>query len=339
MIFKQLDNLIYLSILPLFLVVAYFLIFNKKQRLKRLMHMTQISRLNLFDFRRSYLKIGLIFLGILFLLIANLRPQYGRDFQKFTRKGLDVFVAVDVSLSMSAQDIMPSRFDYTKQEILHLTELLRGDRFGLIPFSGTAFVQLPLTSDYSAIRMFMDDLKVGMISRSGTNLEEAVKVATDAFSASKGSRILVLVSDGESFEGSIDKIIQKAKKDNIIIYTIGVGSTNGEPLPIRSKTGSVLEYKKDKQNNLVLSKLNESSLIKLAESTGGVYFKASNDTFVMDQLYKKIKNLEREKQEKQMFYRYKDRYQYFLFLAFIFLLIDFLYSSHKPKKMQWKGRI
>jgi Ca-activated chloride channel family protein len=289
---------------------------------------------------RRFWKGIIVIVNLCLLILVLMRPQYGLKFEKVTRKGQEILIALDISLSMQAQDVGMSRFEHAKREIVHLIENLEGDRVGLVIFSGSAYLQCPLTIDYSALKLFLEDINVGMLSLPGSNLSEAIKVARESFNKKRKSRkVLIILSDGEYFEGDPVNEAREAFKEGISIYTVGLGTKSGEPLPIKDEKGNVLEFKKDKDEKVVLSKLNELGLKNMAKMTGGEYYFSNERQMVMNDLYKDISSQERKEMEDKMFQRYIDRYQFFLAIIFILLLLDFILVERKKARSLWKGRI
>jgi len=231
--------------------------------------------------------------------------------------------------------VPPSRFDHAKREILSLVENLKGDSLGLIAFSGSAFVQCPITIDYSSVRLFLENLYIGNVPRPGTNLGSAVNLALKSFGKKKTSNILILITDGESFEGDVMKHVRRAKKKGVRIYTVGIGTASGEPLPILDdKTNQVIGYKKDKNDKVVLSKLNEKVLREISEITDGHYYLSNEKALVMDQLYMDLSEFEKKMMEEEMAKTNEDRYQYFLIFTFLFLFMDLLVLDRKKHNVE-----
>jgi len=277
---------------------------------------------------RRFWKKALLVFSLLFLIIAIMRPQYGLKHEQVQRKGQDVFVVLDTSHSMGAQDIPSSRFEHAKLEIVNLVDQLQGDRVGLVVFSGEAMVQVPLTVDYDAFKMFLNDTYLGMLPRPGTNLAEAIKRARVSFDVSNSkTRSMIIISDGEIFEGDAMASARVAKQQGIQIYTIAIGGDAGEPVPERDRRGTVSGYKKDSDGQIVLSKVDYAQLRQIALLTGGEFFSVTNASLVMDRLYKILSLQEKDLLEEQLLQRYKDQYQWVLLIAFLLLLGEFIFSE------------
>ncbi|MBT5954067.1 VWA domain-containing protein [bacterium] len=331
----------WLLIVPVFMILSYVGFHLKKRNLKQLISPALWPKIiPSLSFTRRFWKRAALITAISVLIICIARPQWGVRFEKIERKGLDIFIALDTSLSMSAQDIRPSRFKKAFREIQGLIEALKGDRVGLIAFSGEAFIQSPLTRDYSAARLFLNQMRIGMIPTPGTNLTDAIKIALSSFQKKDSRRkVLIVFSDGEQFAKDPISLAEKAKKQGVIIYTVGIGSGEGEPIPILDAQGNISGYKKDKNGSVVLSKMNESLLKQIATKTTGTYFHSDNSVLVVDELYRAISNLERSDLESEMMQRHEEQYQWFLLLVFLLLLFDSLFFERKSVNREWKGRV
>ena len=271
--------------------------------------------------------------AISLMMLALARPQWGYKWTEEKRMGVDIIFAVDTSKSMLAEDIKPNRLERAKLAINDIVERLRGDRIGLVAFSGQAFLQCPITLDYGAFRMSLDALDTNIIQRGGTNIASAIDEADSAFADSKNQKILILISDGEELEQSGVKRAEKASKEKgIKIYTLGVGLQNGEPIPIRNEYGK-LEFVRDDEGNLVSSKLNEDLLKQVAKATGGVYANLSDGG--MDEIYEEgIAKAPKSELSAKMKKIAIERFQIPLAASIILLVLDFILGSRKT----FKGR-
>lgn len=285
---------------------------------------------------RKFWKSVLRLVALTGVILCLMRPQYGVELEKSARKTRSVLVACDTSKSMWAQDVPPSRLAHAKEEIWALVQSSQGDAFGLIAFAGDAFLQCPLTVDAGAFQMFLEDLEVGAVSTPGTNLARVIEEAVHIFSKQKmGNKILVLITDGETTDGS-DPVAaaQAAAEKGIRIYPIGIGSSNGDPIP--DQQGG---YKKDAQGQIVLSKLNESVLQQIAQVSGGRYFLSNNQELVADRLYRQLNPPVQGAVSGSFSMHYRDRYQWILCVVLLCLLADTCLSERKQryKKLNlWK---
>ena len=332
MTFKNLDQLFWLlSLIP----IGILMIIGHKKRKNRLSNTISkelwkiiIPSLN---YSRRFWKRIIRIIALILILIAFLRPQYGIIFEQVERKGQDIYIALDLSNSMLAKDISPSRLDHAKREILSLIDELKGDRIGLIAFAGTAFIQCPLTTDYSALKMFLNHLTPEIMSTPGTDIATAIKTARLSFDrVSKNNKpILIIISDGESFENDPIKSAEVAHKKGIVIYTLGIGSENGDPIPLYNNKNKLIGYKKDKSGEIILSKLNQTMLKEIALTTNGNYFNSNLGAFVIDKIYKEISLNEKKHLEDTLLKLHIDRYQWFLGVAFFLLLLERVISDRK----------
>ncbi len=319
------------------LIVFYVLAFKAKKRaMARFGTLDLMKKLSRTTSRgRQVAKISLILLAIFFLVFAVARPQIGTKIEEVKREGVDVLVAIDVSKSMLARDVPPSRLDKAKHEVESFIQRLRGDRIGLIAFSGVAFVQCPLTLDYGAAKIFLDIMDPELIPTPGTAIGEAIQKAIETFDQQERKyKVLVLITDGEDHGQDVMKYAEEAERQGIVIYTVGIGSPQGEPIPEESGSG----FKKDRQGEVVITKLDEFSLEKIALQTGGKYFRASTGEDELDKIYDDIAQMEKKELGSLQFSQFEDRFQYFVFIVLLLLLIEFLLPERVKVKQEWRGR-
>jgi Ca-activated chloride channel family protein len=282
--------------------------------------------------RRRY-KYLLLFLALSILVLCLARPQLGTHMVMLKREGQDVMVVLDVSASMLAEDMKPNRLEKAKQEVRGLIAKLEGDRLGLVAFAGAAFVQCPLTLDYSAARLFLDVVDTDLIPQPGSNLAEAIEKATGAFvKKERKHKIMILITDGENFGKGIDEAVEQAKIEGVRIYAIGIGRPDGEPIPIRNQRGEKVGFKKDSNGELVLTKLDDITLQQIASQANGKYYHASAGEIELDQIYDEITSMESKEQEGRLLTQYEDRYQYLLPFAIVFLAGEILISERKSRR-------
>lgn len=260
------------------------------------------------------------------LVVALARPQFGSKLREVTRQGIEIMLAVDVSNSMLAQDFEPNRLERTKFAINRLLEGLRQDRVGLVAFAGDAYVQLPITADYVTARNFAAQLSPTMVSRQGTAIGAAIDLAASSFSSgSEGSRVLIVISDGENHEDDALAAAKRATEQGIKIYTIGIGTPEGAPIQIGG------EFLKDDQGNMVVSKLDEPSLEEIALSTGGAYIRATNKSIGLEEIIAKINQTEKKKLTSTIFEEFNEQFQYLVGAALLLLLADVLMLSRRNR--------
>ncbi len=289
--------------------------------------------------RRQFLKACALIVCSASMIGALARPQIGTRIEEVTREGQDVFVAVDVSRSMLAEDIRPSRLEKAKHEISGLIDRLRGDRIGLIVFAGEAFVQSPLTLDYSAAKLLLSVVNPDLIPLPGTNISHAIRKATKSFEQDEQQhKILVLITDGEDHSREAEAAAGEAADAGVVIYTVGIGSVDGVPIPETDETGAVTGYTKDNEGRTVVTKLDELTLEKIALITHGTYFHASPEEAELDALYEEVAAGETKELGTMEFTLFEERFQFFVGLFILILIWETLYSDRKQVKTQWKGR-
>jgi len=331
----------YFLLLPALPVIAlfFFLVYRGKARaLARFAAAPLIRKLNSSAGPSRYiLKSTFFCLFVLFAVFALVRPMFGVKMEMIERKGVDIMVALDISHSMLAQDLAPNRLERAKFEIRKFINMLRGDRIGLIIFAGESFVQCPLTLDYAAANIMLQSVRADWVQVQGTALAEAIRQAVKALGASsRKHKALIILSDGEDHEGNIAEAAKSAAREGVIIYTIGIGSETGVPVPM-NRGGTNVVYKKDKAGNLVMTRLNPVALEKIAIETNGKYFHAGTD-LDLTRIYNEISKMEKSDFGMTKAVVHEEQYQIFLLIALIFILIEFFISERARKREVWKGR-
>lgn len=282
---------------------------------------------------RERVKLGLLLACLFFLVLALARPQWGRGEEEVVAQGVDVFLVLDTSFSMDAPDVAPSRMERARYIASELMERLQGNRIGLVVFSGSAFVQCPLTLDYGAVRIFLDTVTTGIVPEPGTNIGQAVEAARKGFVARDSKyRVVVLLTDGEQSSGDVGGIAETAREQGIVIHSVGVGTPGGEPIPVRNDEGEVTDYVRDESGQPVLSRLDEDALSRLALTTGGKYFRISDRDEEIDQLTELVMGMEGTELESQLYSRYQERFYWPLVLAVALLIAETLISRQRPVK-------
>jgi Ca-activated chloride channel family protein len=307
--------------------VALFLVWNASQRRKILAGWGQLSLVaalsDSLSHRRRRWKTLLWFSALTALIVALARPRWGTQVTVKAQEGVEVMVALDVSSSMLAEDIKPNRLTRAKLAVEDLMDRLGGNELGLVIFSGAAFVQFPLTADFNTARAFLDSAGPWSISRAGTALAEAIRVALDGFPEERAtSRVILLLTDGESHEGDPRAAARDALEQAVIVHAIGFGSPTGEPVPIRDGNGALMGYKKDAQGQTVLSRLDEVTLQQIALETGGLYFRASPGGDEIEAIVEAITQLETGEQEGQFETQGVERSEWFAGAALLALPAD-----------------
>jgi len=309
-------------LLPLLGLFAWLRLRAGYQRLAGLLSPSMTARLveHLAPERKSW-KLITIIGALLCLILAAAQPQRGTQYITATRQGVDVIVALDLSESMLAEDLLPNRLLRARHEISGIIDQLKGDRIGLIAFAGAAFVQCPLTLDYSAARMFLEFMGPDLIPEPGTSIAEAIRVATGAYNSEEGDfKALILITDGEDHIGEIAKAAKEARSAGVKVFTVGIGSESGEPIPERDAEGEITGYKKDNSGKVILTRLNEEALRLIADETGGIYTRAGG-TLGLDRVATAIDAMEKRELEGGVRMLYEERYNYFLWPALFLLMI------------------
>lgn len=282
--------------------------------------------------RRRGQKSFFLIAGMVFLVLAATRPQYGTKVRVVEREGVDVVVALDVSKSMLAEDVRPSRLVRARNEVSTLIEKLRGDRVGLVAFAGDAFVQCPLTLDYSAARMLLDGMDTRSVPEPGTGLAKAIAVATSLFpKKSDRGKALVLITDGEDHVGGEVDAAREAANQGVRIYCIGVGSRGGSPIPIRNSQGYLVEYKKNDSGESVMSRLNVETLQAVATISEGSYHASTPGQVELDVVLDGISRMDKTLFGSRQFSEAEERFQYFLLPGIVLIMLSVFLSDRRRK--------
>lgn len=272
----------------------------------------------------------LFLIAVIFFVLAAARPQWGTHAVMLKRQGLDIVIVLDVSNSMNAEDMKPNRLEKAKQEIRGILERLSGDRIGLVLFAGKSFVHCPLTLDYSAFNIFMDVVDTDIIPAQGTAIGDAIRTANAAFDQSeKKYKVAILMTDGEDHESAPVKAAEEAHELGVKVFTIGIGSVRGEPIPIKNRRGEIAGYKKDESGEVVMTKLDEATLQRVADITDGEYYRATAGELELDRIYDEILGMEKKELEGKLMTQYEDRFQYPLAAGLFFIVIEFFVGDRK----------
>ena len=276
---------------------------------------------------KGWVRVVLFALAFAFFAIGLARPQIGAKLSEHKSKGAEIMVCLDVSNSMLAEDYSPNRLERAKLAISRLADKLQDDRIGLIIFAGTPFVQLPITTDYISAKMFLSSINTSSIPVQGTAVGDAIMLAIKSFSSqSEKSRVIVVISDGENHEDDAEAAAKQAAEMGIKVYTIGVGSSEGQPIPM---DGGLL---KDKDGNIVVTRLDEDTLRKIASVGGGAYIHAGNEEFGLNPIIDDIRRMEDEEFQSVMFEEFDEQYMYFFAIALALFVIEMLIGERKPKR-------
>ena len=278
---------------------------------------------------KTVLKLGVVSFAIAAMAIALVNPKIGSKLETIKREGVDIVFAVDVSKSMLAEDIAPNRLEKSKQLVTQIINNLASDRIGIIAYAGKAFPQLPITTDYASAKMFLQNMNTDMLSSQGTAINEAIELAKTYYDdEEQTNRVLIIISDGEDHSEVSASIAEEASEEGIRIFTIGVGDVKGGPIPIK-RNGIVLNYKKDQNGETVITKLNEKTLMDIAEEANGVYINGRNTNEVVESIRDILNNMDKKEFEAKQFADFKDQFQWFIGVAIFLLFIDILLLERK----------
>ena len=343
--FEHIKLLWLLAVIPV-MVVAFILrqrhrrivmeSFSDRKMLGRLQ--PDVSR------RRPVVKLTLLCLAVGFLVVALANPQMGSTIAEGEQRGIDLAVCIDVSNSMLAQDMKPSRMARGKQVVQNLMSQLGGDRISLVVFAGRAFIEMPLTNDYSATKMFLDQINTDLINQQGTAIGDAIAkgMATLGYGEEgdsdtpqwepNKSRAIVIISDGENHEDDAVGAAKDAADQGIMVCTIGIGTPTGGQIPVMSRNGKVTDWRKDADGNIVTTRLNEEMLSDIAHAGNGIYVHAGNGNAAVDNIVKQLSKLDSQKFGASQYSSYKSQYQYPMAAGLFFLLLEvFMFERRNPR--------
>lgn len=329
--FEYPEYLYWLFIIPVLIAIYVSVCIIKKRQYDKFAASKFLELLSpLVSKSRSNIKFVIFLLIVALGILGAANLQSGSKMEEVKREGIDLYFCVDVSNSMNAEDIAPSRLERSKQAINNIINKLNGDRVGVIVFAGNAYVQLPVTTDYSAAKMFLSTINTELIPSQGTEIGAAINLAVKSFAKDERNKSIVIISDGEDHEnGGAIKAAQEAAKLGVKIYTIGMGLEEGAPIPLYNQYGKQIGYKKDKNGDIVITKLDDNLLRQIAEIGDGIYRRASNSNVGLDEIFKEINNSDKSEIETKVFTDYEDQFQWFIGAAIILLIMEILISSGK----------
>lgn len=326
-----------LAIIPVVLLVFFIVHLWKKRAQKRFAAKEALSKLS--PARSTFkpvLKLLFVLAALFFLIIALVNPKIGTSLEEVKREGVDIVFAIDVSKSMLAEDIAPNRLEKSKQLVSQLLNSLGGDRVGIVGYAGSAFPQLPITTDYNAARMFLNAMNTNMVSSQGTAIAEAIEMAKTYYDEEdQTNRVLIIISDGEDHQGNIEAITNEVAEVGIRIITIGVGTLSGGPIPIK-ENGILKEYMRDNTGERVVTKMEEEMLKEIANKTDGTYISGSSTSKVVEEVNEYLNKLDQQEFESVQFADYKSWFQWFLGASILLLFIDVFFLE---RKTSWIERL
>ena len=315
-----------LAIIPALALFIFFYFWRRRAIAKIGNRSLVLQLIPDFSNRKHVMKFMLLMLAYAFVVFGFANPQLGTRQEKVKREGIDVIIALDVSNSMMSEDVKPSRLDRAKNFVSNFIDKLSNDRLGMIVFAGNAYLQMPLTVDYSAARMYLRTINPGMVPTQGTNFSEAIDLARQSFVKGDNShKALIIVTDGEDNEGGANEKIAEAAREGIKIFTIGVGSENGSPIPMEN------DFKRDEDGNIVLSKLNQEMLRDMALKGNGKYYLLGSGNEEADALLKELKGISTKEFEEMVFTDFDDYFQWCVGIAVVLLLIEWWLSERKSR--------
>ena len=336
----ELEEKIYFLVLvaiPVLLLAFLLLLLWRNRKQKQFANSALLKKLSPTSSKfKAFLKVVLWSLAISCISIALVNPKFGTKLETVKREGVDIVFAVDVSKSMLAEDIAPNRIEKSKQLVTQIINNLASDRIGIIAYAGQAYPQLPITTDYASAKMFLQNMNTDMLSSQGTAISEAIQMATTYYNdEDQTNKILFIISDGEDHSENAVEIAQEAAKNGIKIFTIGVGKTEGAPIPIK-RNGVIESYKKDRQGETVITKLNNVILKEIASSANGKYIYGANTQKVVDEVKETLLEMDKKEFETKQFTEYSHQFQWFLGFGLFFLLLDVLVLD---RKTEWLAKL
>lgn len=320
-----------LLIIPL---LTFFFVWSRiarKKALRRFGNPEIVSQLMPFVSKgRPWLKFIVLMLATAFFIVGIARPQFGSKLKKVKREGVELIIALDVSNSMMAEDIQPNRLERAKRAIARLVDKLKDDKIGLIVFAGDAYTQLPITTDYNSAKLFLNSVSTQIVPKQGTAIGAAIGLAMRSFTAdTEAGKAIIVITDGENHEDDAVGQATAAAENGIIVHTIGMGLPQGTPIPVL-RDGQK-DYLKDRDGNVVVTKLDEQTLEQVSAAGNGIYVRANNTQIGLDALFDEINKMEKTEMESRVYSEYDDQFQYFFAIGLLLLLIEFMVLERKNK--------
>ena len=330
--FAQAQYLVLILLIPFFFIIQVLVLKLRRRRIRRFGDEELVRQLMpSYSVSRVWVKLTLFSIGFFFFVIGLSRPQIGAKLKEHETKGAEIMIALDVSNSMLAEDYSPNRLERAKLAISRLVDKLRDDRIGLIVFAGNSFVQLPITTDYVSAKMFLNTISTESVPIQGTAIGEAINTAIRSFSAqSEKSRAIIIITDGENHEDDPVAAAAQAAEMGVRVFTIGVGSPEGKPIPM---DGGLL---KDRDGNIVVTRLDESVLQEVAKAGNGLYVRAGNSEFGLNPIIDDIRRMEDERYSSIVFEEFDEQFMYFMAIALLFFVLEMLVGDRRSKRHLFK---
>jgi Ca-activated chloride channel family protein len=332
--FAHIEYLYGLVIIPILTILFILIRIRRKKALKRFGQPEIVNQLmpNVSD-SRPVIKFILWMLALTSIILAVAQPQFGSKLKTEKRKGVELMIALDVSNSMMAEDIQPNRLERAKRAISRLVDKLDDDKIGLIVFAGDAYTQLPITTDFASAKLFLNSVSTNIVPRQGTAIGAAINLAANSFSPQfEGNKAIIVITDGENHEDDAVGAATAAAQQGIIVHTIGMGLPQGAPIPVYENGQK--DFRKDKNGQVVVTKLDEQMLQEIAAAGRGVYVRANNAEVGLNTLFNEINKMEGAEMESVVYAEYAEQYQWFIALALFFLFIDYLVLERKNKYLK-----
>ncbi len=324
--------LYFLFILPFLAVIFLYNLYWKRKKQREFGDLDLVKKLSpstsLF---KHILKFVMVLLALASLVFALVNPKIGTKMETIKREGIDIVFAMDVSKSMLAEDVAPSRLEKSKQIVSQIINQLGSDRIGIVAYAGSAFPVLPITTDYGVAKMYLQGMNPGMVSSQGTSLDEAIKMSEGYFEKdSKTSKLLILISDGEDHSDGVSDAVSEAKKAGLKIITIGIGTEKGGPIPLK-RNGIVESFQRDNENAVVVTKLNEKTLQTIGNDTKGGYINGNNTKEVLEYIKTSLDKIQKTEFESTQMANFESQFQWFIGIAFLLLILDVFFLERRTE--------
>jgi Ca-activated chloride channel family protein len=331
----ELDESKYLYLLFLLPILLLLFLYNQYWKRKKQREFGDLDMVKKLSPEKSVfkpiLKLIVMLLALTALILGLVNPKIGTKMETVKREGIDIVFAMDMSKSMLAEDVAPSRLEKSKQIVSQIINQLGSDRIGIVAYAGSAFPVLPITTDYGVAKMFLQSMNTGIVSSQGTSLDEAIKLSSTYFDdKSKTSKLLILISDGEDHSEGAEEAAEEANKLGMKIITIGVGTEKGSTIPLR-RNGIVESFQRDNNNEVVVTKLNQESLTTIAKATKGGYVNGNNTKEVLEYVKNALNNIQKTEFEATQMADFQSQFQWFLGFAFALLFLDIFFLERKTK--------
>ncbi|WP_246222913.1 vWA domain-containing protein [Draconibacterium halophilum] len=332
--FGNIEYLWGLLVIPLLALFFVWSRISRRRALKKFGQQEILGQLMPYSSgNRPVVKFIILMLALAFFIVGIARPQFGSKLKTEKREGVELMIALDVSNSMMAEDIQPNRLERAKRAISRLVDRLKDDKIGLIVFAGDAYTQLPITTDYNSAKLFLNSVNTQIVPKQGTAIGAAIDLARKSFTPNgEANKAIVIITDGENHEDDALASAQAALEEGAIVHTIGMGLPSGSPIPVL-RNGQT-DYLKDRDGNVVVTKLNEQMLEQIAAAGEGIYVRANNAQVGLNALFDEINKMEKQEMETRTFSEYDDQFQYFFAVGLFLLLLEFVILERKNKYLK-----